>query len=70
MLYITLSFRVAIHLCACGCRNQVVTPLGVGQWRVSCEGEHISLSPSIGNFQFPCRSHYFITKNEVVWLGS
>ena len=24
-----------------------------------------SLNPSIGNWNFPCKSHYFITKNKI-----
>jgi hypothetical protein len=27
----------------------------------------VSLHPSIGNWSFPCRSHYWIRGNEVVW---
>jgi hypothetical protein len=32
------------------------------------DGETVSLSPSIGNFEFSCQSHYFIRKNLVVWV--
>jgi len=29
----------------------------------------ISLHPSIGNWSFECRSHYWIRNNQVVWAG-
>jgi hypothetical protein len=34
------------------------------------DGDLVSLSPSIGNWQFPCRSHYWIRENAIVWAGS
>jgi hypothetical protein len=27
----------------------------------------VSLDPSIGNWQFPCRSHYWIRRERIVW---
>lgn len=30
----------------------------------------VTLHPSIGNWGFPCRSHYLIRRNKVVWAGS
>lgn len=68
-LYISEMYDVGIHLCACGCGEKTVTPLGgsIG-WGYERKGDLISLSPSIGNFSFPCRSHYFIKKNKIIWL--
>jgi acyl-CoA reductase-like NAD-dependent aldehyde dehydrogenase len=37
------------------------------RWRLSFDGESISLSPSIGNWNFPCESHYWITASQVRW---
>lgn len=31
------------------------------------DGETITLYPSIGNWSFPCQSHYWITNNKVRW---
>ena len=31
------------------------------------DGEAISLKPSVGNWSFDCKSHYWITNNEVKW---
>lgn len=69
-LYISLEFECAIHLCACGCSTQVVTPLRMNTgWELKQEenGTVVSLTPSIGNYQIPCKTHYWITRNKVVW---
>lgn len=34
------------------------------------DGETVSLSPSIGNWNFPCRSHYIIRHNRIEWAGT
>jgi len=59
-----------LHKCCCGCGNEVVTPLSPSDWQLTFNGETISLFPSIGNWSFPCRSHYWIRKNEVKWAES
>jgi hypothetical protein len=45
----------------------VVTPLSPTFWRMTFDGETISLYPSIGNWNFPCRSHYWIDRGRVRW---
>jgi hypothetical protein len=67
VLYLSMEFNTVNHLCACGCGLEVVTPLSPKSWQVTYDGEAISLYPSIGNWQFPCKSHYWIIENEVVW---
>lgn len=67
MLHISLRYATAVHLCACGCRRKVVTPLKPAGWRLIFDGA-VSLDPSIGNWQYPCRSHYYIRSNRVEWL--
>lgn len=62
-LYISEEYGVAIHLCLCGCQEKTVTPLQHGEWTLIKDGEKISLTPSIANYQMPCKSHYVITKN-------
>ena len=66
-LHISLRYATAVHLCACGCRRKVVTPLKPTGWRLIFDGT-VSLDPSIGNGQYPCRSHYYIRSNRVEWL--
>lgn len=67
-LYISIRFRTASHLCACGCGGKVVTPIKPPKWRFTYDGETVSLSPSIGRWQLPCKSHYRIIRNKVVWF--
>ena len=66
-LYISGEYEIAIHKCCCGCGLKVVTPLNHNEWTLTFEGETVTLSPSIGNFQFPCKSHYWIRNSTVVW---
>ena len=65
VLYISVPFCTAIHRCVCGCGKEVVTPLSPTDWRFTFDGKTVSLYPSIGNWNFDCRSHYFITKSKV-----
>lgn len=67
-LYISIMCHVAIHKCACGCGMKVSTTISPNRWRLIYDGKTVTLSPSIGNFSFPCRSHYFIRENKVVWV--
>jgi hypothetical protein len=64
-LYISIEYCTAIHKCVCGCGNEVVTPLSPTDWQLTFDGKNVSLSPSIGNWNFECKSHYFIKKNQV-----
>jgi hypothetical protein len=68
VLYISMKYSTAIHKCCCGCKNEVVTPLSPTDWKLIFDGRTVSLEPSIGNWNFPCRSHYFITGNQVRWV--
>jgi hypothetical protein len=65
VLYISTKYATAIHKCCCGCGNEVVTPLSPVAWALAFDGETVSLEPSIGNWNFPCQSHYWITRNKV-----
>lgn len=67
VLYISTRFRVIMHSCCCGCKNKVVTPLSPVRWKMTFDGKTISLSPSIGNWNFSCKSHYWIQNSEVEW---
>lgn len=63
VLYISIDYCTAVHKCICGCGNEVVTPISPTDWELRFDGKTVSLSPSIGNWSFECKSHYFITKN-------
>ena len=66
-LYISIIYCTAVHKCCCGCGREVVTPLSPTAWKLIFDGKSVSLYPSIGNWNLPCQSHYFITKNKVAW---
>lgn len=70
ILYVSERYSVAAHLCACGCGNKVITPLGPAEWSFSEEDGLPSLWPSIGNWQLPCRSHYVIGYGRIDWAGA
>lgn len=66
-VYISIPYAIVTHLCCCGCGSEAVTPLGPTEWKLTFDGESVSLHPSIGNWSFPCRSHYWIRNNTVEW---
>lgn len=67
VVYVSIDYSTAIHKCCCGCRNEVVTPLSPTDWQLIFDGESVSLYPSIGNWNFNCQSHYWITRNKIKW---
>lgn len=67
ILYISRKYSTAAHLCCCGCGLEVVTPLNDAKWSVIEKEGTVSLYPSIGNWSFPCKSHYWITSGKVSW---
>lgn len=69
VLYVSAEFKTAAHLCACGCGEKVRTPLTATEWSFKETRTGPSLYPSIGNWQKPCRSHYWITSGRIVWAG-
>jgi len=70
VLYVSMAYATTLHLCCCGCGNEVVLPLRPTAWRLSYDGKTISLSPSVGNWSFPCRSHYWIQNSRIHWAGA
>lgn len=66
-VYVSIPYTTAVHKCFCGCGNEVVTPLSPTDWALNFDGKSISLDPSVGNWNLPCQSHYWIKKNTVKW---
>lgn len=66
VLYVSMEFETAIHLCGCGCGTEICTPINDKAWVLHKNDDLFSLTPSIGNYQIPCKSHYFITNNQFV----
>src|SRR3546814_17897930 len=67
VLYVSLEHTVIMHLCASGCGNEVALPLSPTYWRLTYDGQSLSVRPSIGSWSLPCRSHYFIDDRWLVW---
>lgn len=70
VLYVSEKYRTAAHLCACGCGEKVRTQLGDLGWRLIKGRSGPTLYPSIGNWQKPCRSHYYIRNGRILWQGA
>ncbi len=69
-IYISKKYGTAIHWCLCGCKLKVVMPIDAiiegkdhGWQLIEEKDDKVSFTPSVGNFQYPCKSHYIITKN-------
>lgn len=69
VLYVCERYRTAAHKCCCGCGEEVITPLTPADWSLRKAENAVSLTPSIGNWSFACKSHYWIRRNQVVWAG-
>ncbi|SDZ62331.1 DUF6527 family protein [Delftia lacustris] len=69
VLYISMEYATAVHSCCCGCGDRVVTPFTPTDWRMTFDGESVTLNPSVGNWNQACRSHYVIDKNRVIEYG-
>lgn len=68
-LYVCPAHATMLHLCACGCGSEVVLPLSPIDWRLTFDGETVSVEPSVGSWALPCRSHYVIDRGRVRWAG-
>jgi len=70
VLYVSREYDVSKHNCLCGCGELVVLPFnniinGVDYgWKlIEHPSGKITITPSVGSFSLPCKSHYIITKN-------
>ncbi len=66
-LYISMKYKTLVHRCPCGCGGLSEIGLHPATRRMIYDGETVSIMPSIGVRTLPCRSHYWITKNRIVW---
>lgn len=69
VLFISMEYATAVHSCCCGCGERVVTPFTPTDWRMTFDGESVTLNPSVGNWNQDCRSHYVIERNRVIECG-
>jgi hypothetical protein len=70
VIYISEGYRIALHNCCCGCGEEVSTPIGRTEYSITMDDGRVTVEPSIGNHDFPCRSHYLIEKGSIVWAGA
>lgn len=70
IIYVSTKFKTVVHMCPCGCKEKIVTPLSPAAWELTFDGETISLYPSIGNWKLKCKSHYWIKNNKIKWSYS
>lgn len=71
ILYVSLMYHTSIHICPCGtCNKKVVLPFRnpTTGWALTEVDGKVTLRPSVGNWQYPCKSHYYITENRIEWL--
>lgn len=66
ILYVSMEYATAVHSCCCGCGEEVVTPFTPTDWKMTYDGESVSLRPSIGNWNLSCRSHYVIDRGFIL----
>lgn len=68
-IYISEEYETSTHLCLCGCGEKVVLPFYTNArlpevWKLTKNSDgSVSFSPSIGNYNYKCKSHYFISYN-------
>lgn len=67
VLYVSVEFGTAAHLCFCGCGSEVYTRFSPRDWSMKFDGETVSINPSIGNWSFVCQSHYILAYGRVRW---
>ncbi|GGD84553.1 hypothetical protein GCM10011515_00350 [Tsuneonella deserti] len=67
ILYVSVEFSTAAHRCFCGCGSEVYTRFSPRDWSMKFNGEVVSINPSIGNWSFPCQSHYILDGGRVHW---
>jgi len=65
-LYVSMRFATLSHFCPCGCSRLVDVTLDPATRSLTYDGEYVTLRPSIG-VKFPCRSHYAIIRNAIMW---
>jgi hypothetical protein len=66
ILYVSMEYATSAHFCCCGCGEEVIIPFTPTDWKMTFDGETISLYPSIGNWTLKCRSHYVIYRGKVI----
>lgn len=64
ILYVSEKYQLAIHLCACGCGGEAVTPMSMG-WVITNDSNGPTFNHSIGHQHWPCGSHYHVRNGKI-----
>lgn len=72
VMYIVDDSPYVQFACPCGCGNDVMLPTNKHQagyhgWAFAENDGKVTLSPSVFSTGLPCKSHYFIRKNQIDW---
>ncbi len=70
-IWISHKHRTVNLRCPCGCEELTVLTLHPSRWHVLFDGKTVSLVGPTGGSVWAnsgCGSHYYIRKNEVIWL--
>lgn len=67
ILYVSERFKLAIHLCPCGCGLEAVTPIGKDDWTLTVTEGRATMSPSL-LMRTPCASHYYVKDGKIAWV--
>lgn len=69
-LYFSEEYEIAGHFCPCGCESKIITPINSSEWSLSVTEDKPTLHPSLGNWELPCKSHYWIKNGNIIWAGA
>lgn len=69
VFYFSEKYATSMHLCACGCGSDISLAISSAGWKVT-KSSALTLRPSVGNWSYPCRSHYLITDGRVEWANA
>lgn len=80
-LYVSKKYQTTNHICPCGKENcGIEVPLPIydkdnnniygkeGGWEYTETAGKATIYPSIGNYSYPCESHYWIRNNKVIMI--
>ena len=67
ILLVCMKYSTLVHRCPCGCGGLSEIGLHPATRIMIYDGQNISVEPSIGVNALPCRSHYWIKNNRIVW---
>lgn len=66
VVYVSEEYEMAALRCPCGCGHRVLLLLGDGHTVSEING-WAEVSPSIGVWDAPCKSHFFVREGKVIW---